>query len=131
MLELVRHRLWPQVGSCLMPGADNPRMSSWYRRRTKEGGSPGSPAPPGISGRTAERERARLRCSQYLEEEAGGDVPIFSAQGSHNGCGQIGPILAVRFQIFLQKNGPGFAPAFRAREPGPKNGLHEPVQCKR
>ena len=93
MRELVRHRLWPQVGSCLMPGADNPRMSSWYRRRTKEGGSPGPPAPQGISGRTADWERARCDAASTWKKRPGEMFPSSQRKGATMAAARSGPFL--------------------------------------
>ena len=59
------------------------------------------------------------------EDKSQGEQSRTSKHGAHCGSEGLGAIFSSDSTVFRRKTGPGFAPAFWAQIPGPKNGFRE------
>jgi len=69
------------------------------------------------TGPGSQNRGGRIRTSQHLGTTVAARV--------------AGPTSSARFRYFFEKDGPGFAPTFRAQVPSPKTGIHELLPSKR
>ena len=81
------------------------------------------------------RDRSGGACSVATQtgpgsKNQGGLIRTSQRMGTTVAARVAGPTSSVRFRCFFGKDGPGFAPTFRTRVPGPKTGIHELLPCK-